>query len=184
MMMTADNYLKVVLIIVVMIVSPIVTAAKSEINSDINQQYKEFNEDLLGLNLSQALVLIEKERFRAFSSFARKVRVNSLWVFYSKKNKVSSMDCDTRSLCKESNILFLSDLAMESIDRIVQKKISTKLIKMGVLGLGVSGNKTQVSLTWVLENGEWVIDSIMRIRPDWGPFARPIDHMMNEKNNK
>ncbi len=98
--MMADNYLKVVLIITGMILAPIVPAAEIEINSYVTRQYKKFNEDLLGLDLSQALILIEKERFRAFSSFVRKVKVNNLWDFYSKKNKASSMDCDTRSLSK------------------------------------------------------------------------------------
>jgi len=183
-MMTADNYLKIVLSIVVMIVSPTVIAAESETNSYVIQQYEAFNEALLALNLSQARSLIKKERFHAFSSFVRKVRVDSLWGFYSKRNKASSIDCDARSLCKESNILFLSALAVISIDRVVQKKISSKLIKMGVLGSGLTGDQIQISLTWVLENGEWVIDNIMRIRLDWDPFKRPIDNIMNQKNKK
>lgn len=182
MKININNVLKVVFALIAAIVNSNCLADDMNQSSYVEHRYEQFNAELSRLNLSQARSFVEKEEFYSYISFARRVNIDSLRSFYSEKRNDSDADCNARTLCKQSNILFLSALSLKTIDSVIQKKIGAKKIKMGVKGANESGEKIQLSLTWVLEEGDWVIDSANGIPFCWDPFARAIDNITNEKN--
>jgi len=130
-------------------------------------QYEQFNNELLDLNLSN---------YKS-SIFGKSPSLDRLKGFYSSKMRTYSEECYSHSRCRESDIIFLGIASISKRNFIGVEKINDELAKLGVRGKNTSGIKVQLTMTWLMEDGSWKLDKIMKIPYDWNPFKSPIENM-------
>ncbi len=132
----------------------------------LTQLYSQFNAELINLGFAEASLLFDEEKIYGAMRILKNANMGLLWSFYSKQHAASDQECHSHSYCRESGLIFLSVLAFTEYEIVSIGKTNGASKKMGVSGRnGTTKNKAIVR--WLLEDGEWKIDSITMVPTNW-----------------
>ncbi|MBL3598893.1 MAG: hypothetical protein JMN25_03370 [gamma proteobacterium endosymbiont of Lamellibrachia anaximandri] len=145
-------------------------------DKEIVKLYNQFNTQLVASGFGKASILLDKDNIDDAMRVLKRVNTDLLRAFYSGQMAASNEECHTHSLCRESDLIFLSVITFSEYEILSIQKINDTSIKMVITGLEATGVRIKLVALWLREDGDWKIDRLMKVPADWNVFLKKLHH--------
>lgn len=143
-------------------------------DKEVIKLYNQFNTQLIASGFGEASFLFGKDNIDGAMRILKRANTALLRTFYSKKTTASNEECHTHSLCRESDLIFLSVIAFVEYEVLSVGKINSTSKKMVITGVEASGVRIKLLVWWLWEDDDWKIDRLMKVPADWNVLLNKL----------
>ena len=147
--------------IVIAFICLVGTPALADEDEEVINLYDQFNVQLNQLNLTEPMILITNEEILKAKRMLDRIDISVLRKFYTKAMNETNNRCYSNSMCRFSGLVFIASIVMSKYEVIDLKKINEESIELVIWGETTAGLNIDLILSWLLEDGQWKIDSIV-----------------------
>jgi len=166
--LTIKTFHKIIQVLCVVLTAILLTVpAIANEDKKLIELYEQFNSKLINSGFSEANRLLSEDNIKDSMKILKSADIDFLKSFYSEKFTASHEKCYSRSLCRESDLIFLSVLAFTEYEVVSLGKINGKSRKMGISGIDGGAVKIKLVIEWLHEDDKWKIDKLVKVPINW-----------------